>query len=90
MQELEEVQGTTFRSMLYSQRAWRQAIRVDDKDARMRLLEEVAPGGQTPVVAEAIGLPSTELSESQKARFHSLEAGKTLITFGFAIFPRAL
>lgn len=54
-----------------SQKSWQEALRIDNKPARKRLLEKIAPGGQTPLVAEAVGLPSKELSEALKKQHDS-------------------
>lgn len=63
-----------------SQKAWEEALRITNKPARKRLLEKLAPGGQTPFTAEAVGLPAKELSKDLKERYDSLDEGEVVVT----------
>ncbi len=62
-----------------SQKAWQEALPVANKAERKRLLERVAPGGQTLLVAEADGLPTKELSEALKKQDESLDEGEVVV-----------
>lgn len=63
-----------------SQTAWQAAVGLSDRAARKRLLAETISGGQTPLVAAAVGLPGKELSESLKKHYESLREDEFVIT----------
>jgi hypothetical protein len=63
-----------------SQKAWQAAVLANDKAGRKRALGELAPGGETPLAAAAIGLPTKEMSEGLKKLYGSLEKGDVVIS----------
>lgn len=63
-----------------SQRAWREARTVKDSGDRKRLLQKIAPGSQTPLVAEATGRPGREMPENLKTRHGELSLDDFVVT----------
>jgi hypothetical protein len=63
-----------------SQKAWQKAMLLNDKSARKSLLEKAAPGGQAPLVAAAVGVPTKELSENLKKQYESLDEDEYVVT----------
>ena len=63
-----------------SRKAWEEARRLDDKEARKRLLAKAAPGGQTPLIAAAIGLAKKEFGEAFKERLGPVEKDEVVVT----------
>jgi hypothetical protein len=62
-----------------SRKAWEEARRLDDKEARKRLLAKAAPGGKTPLVAAAIGLAKKEFGEAFR-EFGPVEKDEVVVT----------
>ena len=83
-QALTEITGHQFPfDVEASQKAWQDARSIHDKSARKRLLEQLAPGGGTPLVAAAVGLPAKELSGALKDWYGPLGEGEVVIKVRF-------
>jgi hypothetical protein len=63
-----------------SRGAWQAAVRLDDKEARKRLLEKKAPGRQAPLTATTRGTPRKELTEELKQRYGELGEREVVVT----------
>lgn len=80
-QALVEITGHEFPfDIESSQKAWQEAKRIDDKASRTIYLEKAAPGGQTPLAAALVGLPSKKLSEALKKKYERLDEGEVVVT----------